>query len=359
MKTIFFVNALKGSLSTKEICALAKCFSLQIVPLSDGGDGFLETISYAFPKAKKHFIFAPNALDETKKVPYLIYKDILFLECAKIAGLAEIKPKDRNVLKASSYGIGLVIKKIIKRKINKIYIGLGGVAFNDGGAGCLQALGYKLLDNKNKDIPRGILGLLNLKKIVAPLKQNKLKITCLSDVENKLFGSLGSAQIYGPQKGANKKEIILIENALKNFQKVINKKLDKKFYGASGALPVALCGVLGAKIKKGTEDIFKLIKAESLIKKANLVVTSEGCLDKQTLFGKAPFEILKLTKKYRKRVIIICGKNNLRNNALKKYTKLDIVEICALAKNREDSFKNAKKYFKQILISLENKKPRC
>lgn len=349
METVFFVNALKGSLSTKEICVLAKKFPLQIVPLSDGGDGFLETISYALSDAKKHFVLAPNALNRIKKVFYLSYKNTAFLECAKIAGLAEIGHSQRRVLKATSFGIGAVIKDAVKRGFDKIYIGLGGVAFNDGGAGCLQALGYKLLDVKNEDIPLGISGLLKLKKIIAPAKQKKVKIICFSDVENKLFGRLGSAQIYGPQKGANKKEVVLIERALKNFQKVIGKNLDKKFYGASGALPVALCGVFGSEIKKGTAEIFKLIKAENLIKKANLILTSEGCLDGQTLFGKAPFEILKLAKKYKKQTIIICGKNKLPSKALKKYANAGVAELCALAKNEEDSIKNAKKYFKKVL----------
>ena len=352
METIFFVNALKGSLSTKEICTLVQNYSFKTVPLSDGGDGFLENIFYAYPKAKKHFTLAKNALNKTKKVPYLIYKNSAFLECAEIAGLAEIKPKDRNVLKASSYGVGTVVKSAVKAGAKQIYIGLGGVAFNDGGAGCLQALGYKLLDDKGKQIPLGILGLLKLKQIIAPKAQKKIKIICFSDVENKLFGPLGSAQIYGPQKGANKKEVILIECALKNFQKVIGKNLDKKFYGASGALPVALCGVFGAEIKKGTQEIFKIIKAENLIKKSDLILTSEGCLDEQTIFGKAPFEILKLAKKHKKQIIIICGKNKLKQSVIKKYANLKVAELCALAKDENDSFKNAKKYLKKVLGDL-------
>ena len=353
MKTIFFVNALKGSLSTQQICSLQQYFNFPFVPISDGGDGFLETISYCLPKAKKHFIFTPNALNKTKKVFYLIYKNTAFLECAEIAGLAEISLKNRKVLHATSFGIGKVLKEIIKKGVKQIYIGLGGGGFNDGGAGCLQALGYKLLDEENREIPQGILGLLKLKKIIPPNKKIP-QIICLSDVENKLFGKFGSAQVYGPQKGANKKEVILIEKALKNFEKVINKNLDKKFYGASGALPMALCGVLKAKIKKGTAEIFKFIKAENLIKKADLILTSEGCLDKQTLYGIAPFEILKLTQKHKKKIVINCGKNQLKQSSLRKYTNLTVKEICALAKNEKDSFENAPKYLKKILGDYEN-----
>ena len=355
METMFFVNALKGSLSTREICRLKNKFPITFVPLSDGGDGFLETVAYALFGAKKHFVAAKNALSKVKKVPYLIYKNSAFIECAKIAGLAEIKPEKRDVLQATSYGIGTVLKAISKTKVKKIFIGLGGVAFNDGGAGCLQALGYKLLDSNGKEILPGILGLIKLKKIIAPKKLKLPQIICLSDVENKLFGRFGSAQVYGPQKGAGKKEIVLIEKALKNSQKVIGKNLDKKFYGASGALPVALCGVLKAKITKGTEEIFKLLKAENLIKKANLVITSEGCLDEQSLFGKAPFEILKLAKKHKKQVFFICGKNKLNSSVLKKYTNLTVAELCALAKNEKDSFVNAKVYFKKVLGDLYEK----
>lgn len=348
MKTIFFVNALKGSLNTKEICKLKSKFPMTFVPLSDGGDGFLETLNYAYPKAKKYFISAKNALNKTKKVPYLIYKNSAFIECAQIVGLAEVKPEQRKVLQASSFGIGTVLKALSK-KVKTVYVGLGGVAFNDGGVGCLQALGYQLLDGKNKQIPLGILGLLKLKKIIPPKNLKLSKIICFSDVENKLFGPQGSAQIYGPQKGANKEEVKIIEHALKNLQKVIGKNLDKKFYGASGALPVALCGVLKAEIKKGTQEIFKLIKADNLVKKSDLVLTSEGCLDEQSLFGKAPFEILKLTKKYKKQIIFICGKNKLKNSVLRDYKNLKVAELCAFAKNEKDSLQNAKKYLIQIL----------
>lgn len=355
MKIIFFVNPLKGSLDTGEICKLKNKFPITFVPLSDGGDGFLETVNYALPGVKKYFIFAKNALGKIKKTPYLIYKNSAFLECAKIAGLAEIKPEKRDVLHATSYGIGTVLKEISKTKVKKIFIGLGGIAFNDGGAGCLQALGYKLLDANGKEILPGILGLLNLKKIITPQNLKLPQIICLSDVENKLFGRFGSAQVYGPQKGANKKQVLLIERALKNFQKVIGKNLDKKFYGASGALPVALCGVLKGEITKGTKEIFKLLKAENLIKKADLILTSEGCLDEQSLFGKAPFEILKLAKKHKKQVLFICGKNKLKNNVLKKYTNLKVAELCALAKNDKDSFVNAKVYLKKVLGDLYEK----
>lgn len=354
MKTIFFVNALKGSLSTKEICKLKNKFPITFVPLSDGGDGFLETIKYTYPSAKKHFVSAKNALGKIKKTPYLINKNSAFIECAKIAGLAEIKPQQRKVLQASSFGIGTILKAASK-KVKTIYVGLGGVAFNDGGAGCLQALGYKLLDSKNREIALGINGLFKLKKIIAPKNLKLPKIICFSDVENKLFGRQGSAQIYGPQKGANKKEVILIDKALKNFQKVIGKNLDKKFYGASGALPMALCGILKAQIKKGTKEIFKLLKAENLIKKSDLILTSEGCLDEQSLFGKAPFEILKLAKKHKKSVLFICGKNKLNSSVLKKYTNLRVAELCALAKNDKDSFVNAKVYLKKVLGDLYEK----
>ena len=351
MQTVFFVNALKGSLSTKEICALAKKFPFKIIPISDGGDGFLETFSYAYPKAKKCFVYAPNALNKIKRTEYLIYKDIAFLECAKIAGLAQIKPKGRNVLQATSFGIGTVLKNAVKKGAKTIYIGLGGVAFNDGGCGILQALGYRLLDKNDKQIPLGILGLLKLKKIILPDDFKLPKIICFSDVENKLFGPLGSARVYGPQKGANKKEVLLIDKALKNFQKVINKNLDKKFYGASGAAPMALCGVLGAKIIKGTREIFKILKIEKEIQKASLVLTSEGCLDRQSLFGKAPYEILKFAKKHKKHAVIICGKNKLTGDI----KNLGVIEISALAKNEIDSIENAKKYLIKILWDIWGK----
>ena len=81
-------------------------------------------------------------------------------------------------------------------------------------------------------------------------------------------------------------------------------------------------------------------------------MTSEGCLDGQSRFGKAPFEVLKIAKKYKKRVYFICGKNRLSGDALKSYTNLEVAELCALAKNEKDSFKNAAKYLQKVLGGL-------
>lgn len=347
----FFANALKGSLSTKEIYENKKYFPINFIPLSDGGDGFLDTILFAFPKAKLHFVQAQNALNITKKVPFLSIKNnnqkIAFIECAKICGLGEIPTPKRNVMKANSFGIGQVIKHLTKQKYQKIYIGLGGVAFNDAGIGMLKALNFNLLDKQNKEISLGILGIKNLIKIIPPKNLHLPEIICFSDVKNKLLGQNGSARIYGPQKGANKKQVLIIENSLKHLQKIIKKNINKTFYGASGALPVSLCGILDAKIKQGTKEIFTLLNINKHIKESDLIITSEGTLDKQTLFGKAPNEIIKLAKKYKKELIFICGENNL-----KQKQNFEIIELSKLAKNKEDSIKNANKYLKRVLFSL-------
>lgn len=354
MKIIFFANPLKGTLCAKDFLSLKnKHKKITFYPLSDGGDGFLELIKTLHSKAKTCYIKAKNANGKTKLVPYLMYGKTAFLESAKIAGLADINQKKLNIMQATSFGIGQVIKEASK-KSNTIFLGLGGVAFNDGGAGALQALGFGLKDKNNKEIKQGVAGLLNLKKVVHPQKINLPKIICFADVENKLLGPQGSAKTYGPQKGANKKEVILIERALKNFGQVLNKNIDKKYFGASGALPVSICGVLGANVRNGAQELLKSLKAEEKIKQADIVITSEGSLDKLTLFGKAPAQILSIARKYKKPVAFICGKNEIKNKAiLTKLGNVKIFEISKIAKNKEDSFKNAKKYLSKILKLIE------
>lgn len=362
MKFLVLPNSFKGTLSAKEFCQTAKKIlprSTFCQPVSDGGDGALEVFSSIYKNAKTLRAPALDALGRPKKAPFLFLPDkkTVVMECAKITPLAGLKKSELNIMGATSYGIGQVIKAGLKRGARNFFIGLGGVAFNDAGAGMAQALGFKLLDADGREIKRGAKALAALKKIIRPpvktLPKN-LKFYALCDVKNPLLGKNGSARIYGPQKGADKKDVENLEKILGSFSKTVKKDLgvniNAPYCGASGALGAGLKGFLNAELIDGAKTILSQSKAEEKIKKASYIITAEGKLDNMTFYGKAPQRVCALAVKYKKPVIFICAVNEIKDlNLLKRHNIIKVIELAPLAKDLEDCKKNAAKYLARVL----------
>lgn len=351
MKVLVLANALKGSLKAKEVCKILGKF--EGFAISDGGDGFLDSVKQAFPQAKEVFIKAPNAILKTKKVPFLLFKKTAFIESAQVCPMANLKKEELNIMKASSIGLGLVIKEAIKLGAKQIYIGLGGVASSEGGADSAKVFGYQFLDKENNSLELGAAALTKLAKIKKPEKNllKGIKITAVCDVNNILLGKTGSAKVYGKQKGANAKEIVLLEKALKNYAKIVKRDLNininTKYCAAAGAIASGLKGFFKADLINGAKYISKILNLENKIKQTDLIITTEGSLDKQTFFGKAPFEICRLAKKYKKPIIFICGQNRLNNKKLLKQNNIiKVIELRKYAKSKEQSILEAKELLK-------------
>ena len=354
MKVLVLANALKGSLKATEVCKILKNF--ESVAISDGGDGFLDSVLQSYPKAKKIFLKAPNALLKIKKVPFLMHNKCAFIESAQVCPMANLKKEELNIMRASSIGLGLVIKQALKCGAKQIYIGLGGVASSEGGADSAKVFGYQFLDGDNTPLELGARALLKLAKIKKPKKDllKNIKITAVCDVNNILLGKKGSAKVYGKQKGASSKEILLLEKALTNYAKIVKRDLkiniNTKHCAAAGAIASGLKGFFKAKLIDGSSYISKLLELDKKIKQADLLITTEGSLDEQTFFGKAPFEICRLAKKYKKPILFICGQNKLKNKKLlKKNNITKIIELKKYAKNTRQSMQEAKKLLRRVL----------
>lgn len=353
MKTLVLANALKGSLNANEICQILNQF--ENLAVSDGGDGFLTAVLQAYPKAKKIFLQIPNAILKSTKTYFLLYKSTAFIETAKICPMAGLKKEELDIMHASSIGLGLSIQKAIKLGAKQIYIGLGGVASSEGGADSAKVFGFQFLDKDDNTLELGAESLFKLAKIKKPKKDllRNIKITAVCDVKNKLLGKEGSAKVYGKQKGASAKEILLLEKALANYARVVKKDLktdiNTKHCAAAGGIASGLKGFFKADLKDGSKFISELLKLDKKIKNADLIITTEGSLDEQTFFGKAPFEICKLAKKYKKPVIFICGQNKLKNkNLLKQNNIIRVIELKKYAKNIKQSILEAKNILKKI-----------
>lgn len=248
---------------------------------------------------------------------YGISKDgELVIESAKVIGLAMIKP-NLDILHSSSYGLGLMIRNILKKEdgIKKIIIGLGGTATNDGGVGMAEGLGVSFLDRNKMEIKSGSSHLNDIVYIDTSNIDSRLKnieIIGMCDVEAKLLGKNGATYVYGPQKGTNETELKILENGMKNLTSVCKKEYGFDFSrkngaGAAGGLGYGIMQFFSGKLIKGAKALLDSFNFDEMIEKTDYVFTGEGRIDSQTLQGKGVMEVIKRCKKKGVKVIAVCG----------------------------------------------------
>ncbi|MBU2530143.1 MAG: glycerate kinase, partial [Elusimicrobia bacterium] len=237
MNILIAPNSFKGALNASSAArAIARGIkkvvpkiNLKLSPISDGGDGLIDVVSNILGGQVKT-LRVEGPLKKQVKARYVFCKDkTAIIEMAEASGIKYLKHDELNAMNASTFGVGQIINKTLKLGAKKIIIGLGGSASNDGGAGCAQGFGFKLTDIKGANILRGAQGLLSLSKIdnSAQNKIKNLKFIALTDVSNHLCGNNGSAKIFGPQKGACRQEVKIIEKALSHYSKIIKRDLSK------------------------------------------------------------------------------------------------------------------------------------
>jgi len=200
--------------------------------------------------------------------------------------------------------------------VKKLLIGIGGSATNDGGAGVIQALGGKLLDKQGDELAfgggeLGKISTIDLSNFDARLKEVIVEVAC--DVSNPLCGENGASNVYGPQKGATREMISVLDDNLRHYADVIKRELDKDVLdvpgaGAAGGLGAGLMAFLNGNLKKGIEMVIEYAGLEEKVKDADMVWTGEGSIDFQTQYGKTPLGVATVAKKYNKPVIALAGR---------------------------------------------------
>lgn len=323
MKILIMIDSFKGSLSSSEAGNIIKDEieklnpreDITVLPVADGGEGTVESMS-ELDGASLIEVQVENPLFETIIGNYVIIKDknLAIMEMSQAAGLILIKDRF-SPLKASTYGVGTMIKDALDKGIRNFIIGIGGSATNDGGIGMLSALGFKFYDKNNNNIHPsneglGSLSAIDLSQADPRLKEATFKIAC--DVDNPLTGKRGSASVYGPQKGANPREVEIIDNNLSLFHKKtleVIENADDTYpgVGAAGGLGYAFKNYLGAELSPGIELILQMLNVNDYLSNADLVITGEGKIDFQSSMGKAPTGVAKLAKKYGANVIAFAG----------------------------------------------------
>lgn len=221
----------------------------------------------------------------------------------------------KNPATATTYGVGELILHAISRGIRNFIIGIGGSATNDGGVGMLKALGYQFVDKNGKDAGEGGQALAKIASVKISnqkklLSECNFRIAC--DVTNPLCGLQGATYIYGPQKGVTPEMLPVLDAGMKNYAEVTAKITGKDNQnaagaGAAGGLGFAFLNYLDGELTPGIQLILEAVHVEDEMKDADVVVTGEGRLDRQTAMGKAPVGVAKLGKKYGAKTIAFAG----------------------------------------------------
>ncbi len=366
-KTLKFLVApdkFRGSLSATQaahaikmgIISELKDAQIQEYTLTDGGDGFVDTISKSIKGSK---VIRLKTIDPTGQVLTakcaLIDENTALLGLTEASGINLVSEAERNPSKLTNIGSGQILAKLVERGYKNIIIGVGGSATTDGGIGLLVPMGFKFLDKDGAEIEPNGEGIANLDKIVAPETKFNVKFVVATDVDTKLLGKKGAALCYAEQKGATKEEAQKLEQNMKKLTEVAKKcgfksAHDEAGAGAAGGCGYGLMTFLGAKRVSGFDLFAKYSGLDTVIKTCNVVITGEGKFDETDAQGKGPFALAKLAAKYKKPVWIFCGSTPLSQKEIDAMgvPNIKVGQILPLAPNLVEAQNRAPKFLSHL-----------
>ncbi len=316
MKILVAPNAFKGALSAPEAAACIAhglagsgldC-TLDLMPIADGGDDTLDVL--VAQGGETHSLTVEGPLGRPVEAAWGLLADgqTAIVEMARASGLKLLAEAERDPLRASTYGSGQLIAAAVAAGARRIIVGVGGSATVDGGAGCLQALGVRLLDAAGDETGRGGGALADVRRIdvsrlLEPLRDGSVRVQVACDVDNPTLGPRGAAAIFGPQKGATPEMVEQLEANLRHFFTLVAGQVgvdvrDLPGGGAAGAFSAGLKAFLGAELRSGIDLVLEALHFEERLAGVDLVITGEGRMDSQTLGGKGPFGLAQAARRH-------------------------------------------------------------
>jgi glycerate 2-kinase len=284
--------------------------------IADGGDGLLDAFQAA--GFERVHVRATDALGAVAWSAYVRREGQAVVELAEVAGLAACR-SDRAPLTATSRGVGEVIAAALDAGCRHVLLGIGGSASTDGGIGMVQALGARVLDSAGGEVGPGGVGAMqavaiDLTFLHPALAEARLEVAC--DVDNPLTGPGGAAAVYGPQKGADDRQVQLLDAALGRWADLVSRTTGTDLRatagaGAAGGVGYAALSLLGADLRPGARLVLDILDIPASIARADLVITGEGSLDEQTLRGKAPAAVAESARKAGVPVVVVAGQCHL------------------------------------------------
>ena len=320
MKVVLAFDKFKGSATAQQLNEAAQeslrgldCVTTATVPIADGGDG-TTTVLASSCQGQWTAINAPAPLLHLNPVnaSYFITDDgTALIETAAASGLALIPPDSRDVMRATTLGTGLLMRDAMERGCRHIVLGLGGSATCDAGMGILSALGAEFLDHEGHYLfPSGAslehIGHIETRGI--PQEVHDTRFTLLTDVDNPLCGPRGTAAVYAPQKGGSQQQVEQLERGMQHVAAIVGHDIAcMAGCGAAGGIPALMMHLLSCELLPGAPYVLEHSGLPDILTDADLVITGEGCLDRQTLMGKAPGHVIAMAHERGIDVAAVCG----------------------------------------------------
>ncbi|GMA08460.1 glycerate kinase [Tetragenococcus halophilus subsp. flandriensis] len=324
MNIIIAPDSFKESLSALEVTNAVEAGFKEVlpdavykkIPMADGGEGTVQSIVDATDGKIKE-LKVKDPLGNTIDAFYGLSGDgrLAIIEMAASSGLDKVPEQLRNPLKTTTWGFGELISDALDEGVEELLLGIGGSATNDGGAGMIMSLGGRLLDVDGhliKPTGEGLeqLDTIDLTQLHEKVKDVTVRVAC--DVNNPLTGVNGASYIYGFQKGGTTEQVEYLDQNLTHFAEVIKDAFDMDVQyipgaGAAGGLGAGLLAFLNASLEPGGKLVVDLLDLPKAIENADLVITGEGGINHQTVFGKTPVAVSQIAKEKEVPVIAICG----------------------------------------------------
>jgi len=365
MKIVLAPDKFKNTLTSLEFCnaveagihAVNPNINVLKLPLADGGDGTIEVVDY-YLKGRRIEVEVSNPFFKTIKANYLYAEDskTAFIEMAEASGLKLLNRKDFDCKNATTLGTGDMILDALNKGAKTIILGIGGSATNDCGIGMATALGYRFLDENEREVkPIGAhlskIKAIDSTRVHPKIRKINFKIAC--DVTNPLYGEHGAAYVYAAQKGACLEDIEMLDAGLKSFAKVLHTAFgvdaqNIKGAGAAGGMGMACKVFLNGTLESGVALIKDLANFDEQLKDTDWIITGEGKFDMQTMSGKTIQGVLASAKAKQIKVAAFCGTLDLDGKEAKDFGIEYTDAVINYAKNLEDAMSNAQNYIEKM-----------
>ncbi len=357
----------KGSLSADEVVeslaaglrrGYGKSLDIDSCPIADGGDGTLDiAVSAGF---RRTYVNVEGPTGEHILASYAQRGGVAFVELAEASGLRRLPGGALAPLAASTYGTGQLIADAISRENRTVVLAIGGSATSDGGAGLVQALGARLLDARGDLLGRGGGALARVEQVeLADMKErvDGVEFVIASDVDNPLLGPNGAAPVFGPQKGASRNDIDVLERGLSLWAAAVTAATGKYAAeapgsGAAGGVGFAGLTMLNATLTSGADMVLDLVRFADRVRGATLVITGEGSLDEQTLRGKGPARVAHLARRAGVPVVAAAGRCTLARQGLAAAGIRSAYTLAAIEPDPALSMANAGPLLEQVGMQI-------
>lgn len=357
MKVIIAPDSFKGSLNANDVAnsidkGMKKAFpeiETILLPVGDGGEGTMDVlVSSTGGQIKSYEVTGPLGAPVYADYGVLGDGTTCVIEMASASGLNLVSIENQKVLESTSYGTGELILNALNEGYTSFIIAIGGSATNDGGLGMLQALGLKALDENGNEVGAGGGELHKITEIDTSKFDERIlasNFIIASDVQNPLIGLQGASYVFGPQKGASKSDVKFLDAAMENWANVILEKTDIKLHdrkgaGAAGGIGGAFQAFFPSDFKNGIDVVLDEIKLDDYLNGTDLVITGEGRVDDQTIFGKTPFGVADRAHQKSVPTIILAGSVGDGTEGLYNYGVIGIYSIINRAMTLEEAMGN-------------------